>query len=58
MKNNCCNLYLLSAIACSLAECLDENELVLLSADLTTLGYMLESLHTRETICIVKPKHG
>ncbi len=44
MKNNCTNLYLLSTIACQLAECLDEEELEILSADLNALGYMIESL--------------
>lgn len=44
MKNTCTNLYFLSTIACQLTECLDEKELELLSADLTTLGYMIESL--------------
>ena len=44
MTNNCSNLYLLSTIACQMAECLDEKELESLAADLTTLGYMIESL--------------
>ncbi len=51
MKNNCQNLYLLSTIACQLAECLDEKELEMLSADLTTLGYMLELLLTHQSVC-------
>lgn len=42
--NNCTNLYILSTIACGLAKCLDENELNILSADLQTLGEMLESI--------------
>ena len=49
--NQCPNLYLLSTIACRLAECLDEKELALLSADLMTLGDMLASLLAREAIC-------
>lgn len=44
MKNNCSNLYLLSSIACQLFECLSQEELEILSTDLTTLGYMIESL--------------
>lgn len=44
---NCQHLYFLSAIACQLAECLDENELSVLSADLQVLGDMLDSLLTR-----------
>lgn len=51
MKNNCQNLYFLSTIACQLAECLDEKELEMLSADLTVLGYMIESLLAHQKIC-------
>ena len=47
--NNCTNLYLLSTIACKLAECLNENELNILSADLQTLGEMLESILARQS---------
>lgn len=51
MKNNCTNLYFLSTIACRLAECLDEKELEMLSADLNALGYMIESLLTHQSVC-------
>ena len=51
MKNNCQNLYLLSTIACQLAECLDEKELEMLSANLTTLGYMIEFLLAHQSVC-------
>ena len=51
MKNNCQNLYILSSIACQLAECLSREELEMLSADLTTLGYMIESLMVHQNIC-------
>ncbi len=51
MKNNCANLYFLSTLACQLAECLDEKALETLSADLTVLGYMLESLLTHQQAC-------
>lgn len=51
MKNNCQNLYFLSTIACKLAECLDEKELEILSADLTVLGYMIEALLAHQDIC-------
>lgn len=44
MKSNCQNLYILSSIACQLAECLDKEELEILSADLSALGEMIESL--------------
>ena len=51
MKNNCQNLYFLSTVACQLAECLDEKELERLSADLTVLGYMIESLLAHKSVC-------
>lgn len=51
MNNNCCNLYFLSSLACQLSECLSQNELELLSKDLTTLGYMLESLLAHQNAC-------
>lgn len=44
MQNNCTHLYFLSTVACQLAECLDENALEILAADLNALGDMLESL--------------
>lgn len=49
--NPCSNLYFLSAIACQLSECLSENELSILSADLSTLGDMLESVMARKSAC-------
>lgn len=52
MKNNCTNLYLLSTIACQLAECLSEEELEMLSSDLTALGYMIESLLAHQSVCM------
>lgn len=51
MKNNCQHLYILSSIACQLAECLDEKELEILSADLTALGYLIESLLAHRSAC-------
>lgn len=45
---NCKNLYYLSSIACMLGNCLDENELDILSADLRTLGEMIESIAIRQ----------
>ena len=48
---NCSNLFTLSAIACQLAECLSEKELNILSADLTTLADMLQSIIVRQTEC-------
>lgn len=49
--NNCQNLYLLSTIACQFSECLNERELEILAADLTTLGYMIENLLARQSEC-------
>jgi hypothetical protein len=43
----CTNLYFLSTLACQLAQCLDEAELEILSADLTTLADMLASILVR-----------
>lgn len=51
MKSNCQNLYVLSTIACQLAECHSEEELEMISADLTTLGYMIESLLAHKSVC-------
>lgn len=51
MKNNCSNLYVLSTLACRMAECLDEEELRRLAADLTALGYMIESLLAHQSGC-------
>lgn len=51
MKNDCKNLYILSTMACQLAECLNEREQQMLSADLTTLGAMLASLLANQNVC-------
>ena len=48
---DCSNLYVISSIACTLAECLSEKELALLSADLMTLGDMLASIAARRSLC-------
>lgn len=40
--DHCFDLYLLSAVACQLSECLCEEELQVLSASLKSLGEMLE----------------
>lgn len=51
--NNCKNLYLLSTISCQLAECLSEEELAALSADLVVLGDMLANILARnEKSCL------
>ena len=48
---NCSNLYILSTIACQLSECLEEEELAVLSADLMTLGDMLASIIAHQAAC-------
>ena len=45
---SCNHLYILSTIACQLAQCLDEKELSMLSADLEVLANMLEVILARE----------
>jgi hypothetical protein len=48
--NNCCsNLYFLSSLACKLSECLNEDELTILAADLMTLSDMLASIMARQS---------
>lgn len=51
MNVNCSNLFFLSTIACQLSECLSEDELAVLSADLVTLGDMLASIIVRQEAC-------
>ena len=46
----CADLYLLSAIACRLSECLSEEELAMLSTNLSALGDMLQVILTRRDI--------
>lgn len=45
--NNCENLYFLSALACQLAQCLDEKELSILSVDLEVLSDMISNILER-----------
>ena len=48
---NCSDLFLLTAIACNLSQCLEEKELALLSANLVTLGDLLASMLARKDLC-------
>lgn len=48
---DCSSLYVLSTLACRLADCLSEDELGMLAADLTTLGDMLASILARRVSC-------
>lgn len=46
----CCqNLYFLSTLACQLSECLDEQELEVLAADLVVLSDMLANILARSS---------
>ncbi|MGM9937770.1 MAG: hypothetical protein ACI38A_10530 [Candidatus Ornithomonoglobus sp.] len=49
--NSCTDLFTLSAIACKLSECLSEDELAVLSANLMALGDMLEVVLARRAAC-------
>lgn len=51
MNNGCSDLYLLSTLACHLAECLDNDELSILATSLTALGDMLEVVIARQAAC-------
>lgn len=47
---NCSNLYYLSTIACKLSECMSEEELAVLSADLVALGDMLANILAHQAL--------
>ena len=49
--NSCSNLIYLSTIACKLGECLTEEELTILSADLVVLGDMLANILAQRVLC-------
>ena len=49
--NACSNLIFLSTIACQLSECMTEEELAVLSADLVALGDMLANILARKSLC-------
>lgn len=48
---DCSNLFYLSTIACKLSECLSEEELSVLSADLVVLSDMLANIAARQALC-------
>lgn len=48
---NCSNLYFLSTLACQLAECLSEDAVAMLSADLVVLSDMLANILAHRTDC-------
>ena len=50
-NNNCNNLYILSTIACQLANCMSEEELIACSADLVVLGDMIANIIAQNNRC-------
>ena len=48
---DCSNLYFLSTIACQLADCLPDDELAVLAADLVVLSDMLANMIARKAAC-------
>lgn len=55
---NCINLYLLSSIACQLAECMSQEELGVLSANLVVLSDMLANILAYEALCDKQGEEG
>lgn len=51
VMNNCSNLYFLSTIACKLTECLDEDQISALAADLVVLSDMLTNILAHQALC-------
>lgn len=49
--NNCSSLYFLSTVACQLAECLSDDEVSILAADLVVLSDMLSNILARQSAC-------
>lgn len=49
--SNCSNLYFLSTIACQLSDCLSEDELAILAADLVVLSDMLANIAAHKVVC-------
>ena len=48
---NCSNLIFLSTLACRLADCLSDEAVAILSADLVVLSDMLANINTRKGSC-------
>lgn len=51
----CCNVYLVTTIACKLFSCLNANEIAILAANLNMLGDSLVALQTQQDICCPCP---
>ncbi|MDD3414611.1 MAG: hypothetical protein PHY47_11500 [Lachnospiraceae bacterium] len=48
---NCCDLYIISTIACKIAECLTDEELALAAANFTMLGDALALIAAKRACC-------
>nr|DAT32070.1 MAG TPA: hypothetical protein [Caudoviricetes sp.] len=48
---NCSNLYFLSTLACQLADCMSDDEIAILAADLVVLSDMLANIVARNAVC-------
>lgn len=48
---NCSNLYFLSTLACQLADCMSDDEIAVLAADLVVLSDMLANIAARNAVC-------
>ncbi|ABX40741.1 DUF6774 domain-containing protein [Lachnoclostridium phytofermentans] len=49
--SSCTDILLISSVACRIAECLDDNELALLAADLLFLSDALNAIAVRRAVC-------
>lgn len=47
----CCDVLFISAVACQIAECLNDDELALLAADTLLLSDSLNAIAVRRSIC-------
>jgi len=47
---NCSNLYFLSTLACQLADCMSDDEIAILAADLVVLSDMLANIAARNAV--------
>ena len=48
---NCSNLYFLSTLACQLADCMSDDEIAILAADLVVLSDMLANIAAKNAVC-------
>ena len=48
---NCSNLYFLSTLACQLADCMSDDAVAILAADLVVLNDMLANIVARNAVC-------